>query len=145
MAQGPPEKVFREARYERISSLDFPFYCYCQQREDSLTSVITRSYYADTFLFIEEVAEQFGKTKKPESPEGELALSAGAFEYAVLVWQTLLLPRQDQSWAFGKLREYRWILKWGKSSKAKLIRMAAGVLGLKNASRLADFYQKHRS
>lgn len=128
---------------ESMDCLDFPFYCYCQQREDSLTSVITTSYYYDTFLFIEEVADKFGR--EPKNPEGELALSAAAFEYAVLVWQTVLLPKEAQTAALQKLQEYRWVLKWGKSSKARMISLASSLLGLKNAGRLANFYQKHRS
>ena len=132
-------------RAEGIDCLDFPFYCYCQQRADSLTSVITPSYYNDTFLFIEEVVRDYGQTGRPENVDGELALSAAAFEYAVLVWQTLALPEAYRDAAWEKLKKYRWVLKFGQSSKAKMIRTAAAVLGLKNAARLADFYQKHRS
>ena len=107
--------------------------------------MITEKYYRDTFLFVEETVQQYGSAHKPRNADEELALSAAAFEYAVLVWQYLALPEEAKPWAMEKLREYRWVLKWGRSSKSRMIRAAASVLGLKNAARLADFYQKHRN
>ena len=131
-------------RAEGIDCLDFPFYCYCQKRTDSLTSVITPSYYRDTLLFVEEVVRDYGSTHRPQNADGELALSSAAFEYAVLVWQAVLLPKENQAWAWQAIMPYRWILKWGQSSKVRLIRRASYLFGLKGAARLADFYQKHR-
>lgn len=136
-------KVYLNA--ESMDCLDFPFYCYSQQRSDSLTRVITEKYYRDTFLFVEETVEQYGSARQPRNADEELALSAAAFEYAVLVWQYLDLPEAGKAWAMEKLKKYRWVLRWGQSSKARMIRAAAALLGLKNAARLADFYQKHRN
>ena len=130
---------------EGIDCLDFPFYCYRQDRKESLTSTITRSYYYDTLLFLELVEKRWGAERKPQDAESLLAISAAAFEYSVLVWQTLDLPREDQPWGWGELKKHRWLLRWGRSPKTRMIRAAASVVGLKNAARLADFYQKHRS
>lgn len=127
-----------------IDCLDFPFYCYRQGRKESLTSTVTPSYFYDTVLFLELVEKRWGQNHRPENADGVLALSAAAFEYSVLTWQALELPQEKQDWGWDILKQYRWLLKWGRSPKTKMIRAAASVVGLKNAARLADFYQKHR-
>ena len=129
---------------ETVDCLDGPFYCYRQGRKGSLTSVVTPKYFFDTFLFIEEVAQRFGRDRKPQNAREELALSAAGFEYAILVWQARDLQGEDSVRAYEKLKEYRWVLPWGRSSKARLIYWASVVLGLKNAGRLVGVYQKLR-
>ena len=123
--------------------LDFPFYCYRQARAESLTNTVTEKYSFDTAQFVQEVARDY--RQDAHSPRGECALSYGAYEYAILLWQVLLLPREVQGRAWDWLREYRWILDCGKSPTPRKVRLAVKLVGLKAGARLLDVYQKHRN
>ena len=127
---------------DRFDCLEFPFYCYRQKREGSITNTISIRYYLDSFLFTQEVAQRFAEDRT--SPEGMLALSAGAYEYAIRVWDAGKMPREDRDRAWELLKQYRWILAYGQSRKVRFVRLVVSVLGLRNTSRLMDFYQKHR-
>ena len=127
---------------ERFDCLDVPFYCYRQARPGSITSDISPRYFFDSFLFTEEVAERFREA--PEGPDKYLALSTGAYEYMIRLWEVQRL-RAQQKEAWEKLRNYRWILRYGVTEKTKLVCRAAKLLGLKNTAKLLDFYQNHRS
>ena len=126
----------------KLDCLDFPFYCYRQARPGSITSDISPRYFFDSFLFTEEVCRRFVNDR--ESPEGELALSAGAYEYMIRLWEAGKLT-QEQEKAWDLLREYRWVLGCGCTGKTRMVLAASRLLGLKNTSRLLDFYQSHRN
>ena len=42
------------------------------------------------------------------------------------------------------LREYRWVLSYGKSAKTRLVRYAVTLLGLEGTARLLDWYMRRR-
>ena len=127
---------------ERMDYLDFPFYCYRQARPGSITSDISPKYFFDSFLFTEEVCRRFQNDR--ESTEGKLALSAGAYEYMIRLWEAEKLPSQKEE-AYHKLKAYRWVLNCGSTKKTKMVHLAVKLLGLKNTSKLLDIYQNHRS
>ena len=118
--------------------LEFPFYLYRQGRSGSITNEINARYYFDTGLFVEEVCRRF---PDDSTAEGTLALSYGAYEYGILLWQALLLPEADREKAWEWLRKYRRVLGFGKSQKTKMIYTASRIAGLKNTAKLLDFYQ----
>ena len=127
---------------ETMDYLDFPFYCYRQARPGSITSEISPKYFFDSFLFTEEVCSRFSSRR--ESPEGRLALSAGAYEYMIRLWEAEKLPsRREEAWE--KLKAYGWVLSRGCTKKVKLVYGASRLLGLKNTSRLLGIYQDYRS
>ncbi len=128
---------------ETFDSLDFPFYCYRQARPGSITRKIDARYYFDTFLFVQEAADRFRENRT--SPEGKLALSVAAYEYAIRVCELVELSGADWDKAYAMLKDYRWVLSYGLTGKTKLVNASVTVLGLKNAAKLLDFYQKHRN
>lgn len=128
---------------ETFDSLDFPFYCYRQDRPGSITRKLDARYYFDTFLFVQEAADRFREHRT--SPEGELALSVAAYEYAIRVCELVALSGTDWEKAYAMLKQYRWVLSCGLAGKTRLVHGAVTVLGLKNAAKLLDFYQKHRN
>ena len=127
---------------ETMDYLDFPFYCYRQARPGSITSDISPKYFFDSFLFTEEVCRRFAGDRK--SPEGMLALSAGAYEYMIRLWEAGRLQDQRQE-AWKLLKEYRWVLDCGCTGKTRLTRLASRFLGLKNTSKLLNCYQNSRN
>ena len=129
---------------EKFDYLEFPYYCYRQNRTGSICNTVNGRYYFDTFLFVTESAERFAVNNKATDDIAALALSFAAYEYAILLWQMLDLSGEDRKRAEAMLREYRWVLRYGRSAKTKLVRFAAGCLGLKGAAKLLDWYMGRR-
>ena len=126
---------------EHMDYLDFTFYGYRQSRAGSITSDISPKYFFDSLLFTQEVCSRFGEDRN--SPEGRLALSAGAYEYMIRLWEVgCLQERKAEAWK--ALKDCRWILKSGSSTKTRMVRWAVYLLGLKGTSGLLGFYQRQR-
>ncbi len=124
--------------------LDFPYYCYRQSRAGSITNTVTAKYYFDTAMFVEEVARRFSESRKPHNETAACALSFAAYELSILIWQSVLLKKEDRERAMDFLQEYRWVLRYGKSRKTRLIYGAACLLGLRGTAKLLDVYMSRR-
>ena len=129
---------------EKFAYLDFPYYCYRQNRAGSICNTVNARYYFDTFRFVEDSAARFGENKKAKNETAALALSFAAYEYAILVWEMLDLTGEDRQKALSMLREHRWVLSYGQSAKTKLVQAAVMLLGLEGAANLLDWYMKRR-
>jgi len=129
---------------ERFDYLDFPYYCYRQNRAGSICNTVNAKYYFDTFLFVTESAARFAEKKRAKDEISGLALSFGAYEYAILLWQMRDLSGADRQKAKDMLRQYRWILGYGKSSRTRLVHLAVKVLGLEGTAKLLDWYMTRR-
>ena len=73
-----------------------------------------------------------------------MALSFGAYEYAILLWQMLDLSGEDREKAKKMLKEYHWILSFGKSSRTRLVHLAVSLLGLEGTAKLLDWYMTRK-
>ena len=129
---------------ESFDYLNFPYYCYRQERSGSITNNVTAKYYFDTSLFVTEVVRRFSEDGKAKDRVGEYMLAFGAYEYSILVWQLVFLKEEDRKQACAFLREYKWILRYGRSSKTKLVKLAVMFLGLEGAAKLLDWYMTRR-
>lgn len=129
---------------ECFDCLEFPFYCYRQSRAGSITQNVNARYYFDTALFVTETAERFAVGQKAVDEAAACALSFAAYEYSILLWHLLCLDGEDAHRAYRFLKDYRWVLKYGRTAKTKLVRAAAGVLGLRGAAKLLDIYMNNR-
>lgn len=129
---------------ESFDYLAFPYYCYRQAREGSITNNISPKYYFDTAMFVTEVAERFAKNQKAVSDMAQSALSFAAYEYSILLWH--LLCMRDENWdrAYRFLKEYRWILRYGKNKKSRLVNAVVSVAGLRLTARVMDVYMSRR-
>ena len=133
--------------YEAAKSfdyLDFPYYCYRQERSGSITNNVTAKYYFDTSLFVTEVVRRFSEDGNAKDRAGECMLSFAAYEYSILVWHLICLKKDDRKQARSFLKEYKWILRYGRSSKTKLVKLAVMLLGLEGAAKLLDWYMTQR-
>jgi len=89
---------------ESFDYLDFPYYCYRQSRTGSITNTVTAKYYFDTSLFETEVVKRFSENEKPLNTDAKCALSFAAYEFSILLWQSILLQPEDRKRAghFGQ-------------------------------------------
>ena len=129
---------------EKFDYLDFPYYCYRQNRAGSICNTVNGRYYFDTFLFVMDSAARFARNRQAKDSLSALALSFAAYEYAILVWQMLDLSGEEREKALAMLKEYRWVLTYGRSAKTRLVNLVVSVLGLKGAARLLDWYMNRR-
>ena len=129
---------------ESFDYLDFPYYCYRQARSGSITNTVTAKYYFDTSLFVTEVVQRFSQEKKPIDDVAACALSFAAYEYSILVWQSVFLKQEERKRADRFLQEYRWLMHYGKSKKVQLVRMVVCIVGFHGAAKLLDWYMRRR-
>ena len=129
---------------EKFDYLDFPYYCYRQNRAGSICNTVNARYYFDTFLFVTESGKRFADYRQARDETAALALSFAAYEYAILLWQMRDLSGADREKAKDTLREYRWILRYGKSLRTRMVHLAVGILGLEGTAKLLDWYMTGR-
>jgi len=129
---------------EKFDYLDFPYYCYRQSRAGSICNTISPRYYFDTFRFITDSAARFAENKKAKNETAALALSFAAYEYAIRLWEMQELSGEDREKAFRLLKQYRWVLSYGKSARTRLVDLAVKLLGLRGASKLLEGYMRCR-
>lgn len=127
-----------------FDALDFPYYYYRQNVAGSITSTITSRYYFDKARFVSYVVEEFCEGKNPKDSITESVLSFAAYEYSILVWHLLCMNGDDWERAYGFLKEYRWVLKYGKSKKTKLVDFVVTILGLRLTAKVMDVYMRNR-
>lgn len=129
---------------EKFDALDFPYYYYRQSVAGSITSTISPRYYFDKARFVTYVAENFCNGRTPRDSISESAVSFAAYEYSILIWHLLCMTGDDEQKAWKFLKDYRWMLKYGRSRKTKFVDLAVSVLGLRLTARLMDIYMKNR-
>jgi len=129
---------------ESFDGLSFPFYRYRQNVANSITSNVTPRYYFDKARFVTYVAEEFCDGQTPRDAVAESAVSFAAYEYAILVWHLLCMKGDDYDRAYRFLQDYRWVMRYGKSAKTKLVRTVVNLVGLKLAARIMDVYMSRR-
>lgn len=129
---------------ERFDALVFPYYYYRQSVAGSITSNITPRYYFDKARFVTYVVENFCDGRMPRDSICESAVSFAAYEYSILIWHLLCMTGEERQKAWQFLKEYRWILKYGKSRKTKFVDLAVSVLGLRLTAVLMEIYMNKR-
>lgn len=123
---------------ERFDMLEFPFYYYRQKREGSISNSINARLYFDNFRFVTEAAQRFSVEKTAADATARCVLAFAAYEFAILTWRWSYLSGEDAQKAYSYLREYRWVLKYGRSTRVKLVNILVSLVGLRLASRLLD-------
>ena len=71
-------------------------------------------------------------------------LAFAAFEYVILAWQLAFLEGEAAGQALEFLKEYRWILRYGRTARTRLTGVVSGLIGLRGTAKLLDFYMKNR-
>lgn len=125
---------------ESFDALDFPYYYYRKNVNGSITNSVTPRYYFDKAKFVTYVVETFCDGKKPRDSVGESVLSFGAYEYSILIWDSLRLTGESRQQAVQFLKDYRWVLRHGKSTKTKLVNGFVTIFGLGITARMMDVY-----
>lgn len=125
---------------QSIEALDFPFYEYRQNRDGSITNKKTQKNFFDLSLFVKEALEGV-ELKSLEKTENYL-LSFVAYEYSILLWMFARVDFENEKEALDVLKRYRYVLKYGKARKIKIINWISKFVGIKNTSRILNIIKK---
>lgn len=125
---------------DSFDALDFPYYNYRKNVKGSITNSITPKYYFDKAGFVTYVVERFCDGKQPRDFVGACILSFAAYEYSILIWDSRRLTGEPRQQAEQFLRDYRWVLRYGRSAKTRLVRGFSNVFGLGLTARAMDVY-----
>ena len=127
---------------EAFDCLDVPYYEYRQNRQGSITNTFSLRKFNDLSLFVTESINKTCLNKKPKGKKEKYALSFVAYEYSILLWHLLRFAGEEYKKAYRFLKEYNWVLKYGKHMKLRIIKWMARLLGLKTTSKILNAYKK---
>ena len=128
---------------EKYSCLNVSYYEYRQNRQGSATNIVSQKMFSDIFLFIEDSVEMFCTRKQAKNEKAEKLMSFIAYEYAILLWRlNYFKGKEYYGLAYKSLKEYKWVLRYGRSKKVKIIYWILSVLGMKLTSKIISLIKK---
>ena len=127
---------------EKFDCLDVPYYEYRQNRQGSITNTFSLKKFNDLSLFVVESTKKACVSNKPKSKKEKYALSFVAYEYSILLWHLLRFTGEEYKEAYRFLKEYKFVLKYGKHKRIKMIKWMTRLLGLKTTSKILNAYKK---
>ena len=129
---------------EKFDAQSFPYYEYRKSRIGSKTTdANTKNFWAMS-AFVKYVANQCAKGKTPKGAIEEFALSFAAYEYSIMLWQYSWFGGDERKKALEALKQYRWLLHYGRSGKLRLVKTVVGLFGFEVAAKILDVYMRHR-
>ncbi|NLJ70782.1 MAG: glycosyltransferase [Clostridiaceae bacterium] len=129
---------------KRFDCLTFPYYEYRQNREGSRTASVNAKTFWDLGIFVKETVGKTCEGIVPKNIICEYALSFAAYEYSIMLWQYSRLDNVDKSKANKFLKEYKWVMKYGRTRKLKTIRVVQNIFGNFITAKILDYYMKYR-
>lgn len=129
---------------EQFDSLPIDFYYYRQGRSNSITNKITKKSFDGVGKFVTESAEKLTLHKKATGTLESYAMSFAAYEYSIMVWQYSCLTPLEKKASYPFLKEYKWVLEYGKSQKTLFVRKTSAILGLRITSSAMKIYMQLR-
>lgn len=127
---------------EKFECLDVPYYEYRQNRQGSITNTFSLKKFKDLSLFVVESLEKACENNKPKGKKEKYALSFVAYEYSILLWHLYRFAGEEYQEAYKFLKKYKFVLKYGRHKKLKIIKWFARFLGLKTTSKILNIYKK---
>lgn len=115
--------------------LDIPFYEYRQNRVGSITNTTTKRAISGLLCFVEETIKLYSCNYMAIEPYGRYALSFGAYEYGVLLYDYACYEGKDDV-LLNRVKESKWILDYSISKRQKFIKMIINVLGVEKGSKM---------
>ena len=121
---------------ERFAYLPEKYYYYRQARPGSITSSVSAKKIESLFWIVER-----WMMKKPTDTYREYVNSYVAYQYMILLMNLALMDKDEAHPYWERAKALKWILKYGKSRKLKLVRFVSGIIGIKLTARLLKIYK----
>lgn len=129
---------------ESFDVLPIHYYEYRQNRMGSITNTISVGRYFDLFMFIKESIELLSANTHFEDTIKKHSLAFVAYEYSLLLWHFDKIQGKDRGHARKLLKEYFWLLKYGRNVRLNIIRFVASTIGIGFTSKLLTVYMDHK-
>ena len=127
---------------DTFDKIDVPFYYYRQNRENSITSQISMKSFRGVGQFIVDSLDMYSIDRIPNDTNAKLMFNFLAYEYSILLWQYGHLDKADKKEAYDFLKQFSFVMKWGRSRKSKVIRLLMKLFGIKFASTVVRVIKK---
>lgn len=108
------------------------YYEYRQGREGSITNDAQGKILEGMHLFIKESAEVLCTGRRAKGQLEEELMSFVAYEYAVLMNEIVKRKMDD----YDFLKSYKWVLKFGRNKRIRVIRLLSDCFGISLASKI---------
>ena len=115
------------------------FYIYRKQREGSITNGIKLKSVQDLLYIIKKWAYKC-KNKEIDLDVIESLLSLLSYEYSILLAHVFSINKEERKIVFDEIKELKWILRYGKSKKTKLVKTVTSFCGLNFSAALLNKY-----
>ena len=125
------------AKAKTYTYIDTPYYYYRQSRHGSNTDGFSKKKFDSTVWIIKKWAQ-----KKPENPYRETINALVAFQYMIWLSSLASAPVKDAKQYFKYAAQIKWILKYGKSKKLRMVHLVCNVLGVRLTAKLLRAYRK---
>ena len=113
-----------------FDSLDFDYYLYRQQQEETRSNTISDELIKGIQLFITETIHKLCKKRHPINKINKYLLSFVAYEFQILMYFYGKANIKDLQF----LRENKWVLKFGRNVKGRIIYCLAKIFGIKKTA-----------
>ena len=125
-----------------FDTINMPYYEYRQNRAGSITHSVTEKSFNGVRSFVSESLEKLTVNRHPIDSACKYAMSFVAYEYSIMLWHYSCLKGEER---LSFLRKNRWVLKYAKSRKTRLIGLLVRTLGIKMTAKVLEYYMKGRS
>ena len=129
---------------ERFDSLPIDFYYYRQGRCNSITNKVTKKSFDGVGKFVIESVEKLTLHKKAIGTLESYVMSFAAYEYSIMIWQYSCLTSEEKKASYLFLKEYQWVLEYGRTRKIRLINQITRFWGIGICSKILNFYMQNR-
>lgn len=123
-------------RGQVFDCLDCEYYLYRQRRQGSITNTFNRKNIEGLKDFIVETVEECCENKTPIDLKRRCCLSFAVYEYLIVLWKSMKFEEEEKQMIYTFLKEYKWIVKYGKSFKMKLLTAFLRLFGLEKTGKL---------
>ncbi len=122
--------------------LDCPYYEYRQNREGSITTVVSKKTLDGLCLFIKESIDKLTKNKKPNDEKCKCLMSFVSYEYFIFLYNYSLYKGKDKYLYLNELQNFKWVTKYTVSAEYKILMSILRVLGVELTSKLVRIIKK---
>lgn len=116
-------------------------YTYRKQVPGTITSQFSNKKYNDLITIVENCTQKvLEKNYNPELAEAIFAFMA--YEYAILIAQSLHIEKNKWSKYHKWLKKYRWLLKYAHNRKTTLVKICLKIVGIRYTGYILNLYIK---
>lgn len=125
-----------------FDALNFSYYLYRQKREGSITNKVSTNNFYDLLQFIIESIEMLTTNKKAKDSISRCLMGFVAYEYVVLMHVLNGVAVQDFPNALEEIKKYRWVLKYSRSFKIRVISVLCLIIGIEKTAKITTQYRR---